>query len=162
MHVCFRYWWMHHWERRLWDFLHELRGQLRVQLSPRLRPHARPQELHRWETHTRAAHTHILYWTHAAVLCVQISTSVRTVLTSATAGSAQTSRVNSSACVLMDSCHLRIWNHVWVNHTLSHSFITSLFNEADDTRQTLHGYLDMYYGNNVVFFEVHWSTVWKP
>ena len=42
-----RHRWMHHWERRLWDVLHQLRGKLRVQLSEWLRPDAWPEELHR-------------------------------------------------------------------------------------------------------------------
>lgn len=39
---------MHHYERRLWNPLHQLRGQLRVQLQRGLRSDARPQDLLRY------------------------------------------------------------------------------------------------------------------
>ena len=42
-----RHWRVYHWERWLWDFLHQLRGKLWVQLPQWIRPDARSKKLHR-------------------------------------------------------------------------------------------------------------------
>lgn len=104
-------------------------------------------------THTTHTHTRVKSW--QCVCCLQISMSVRTVLISVTAVSAQIFQGNSSVCVSMDSCRLRIWNHVWVIiNTLTH-------NEAADIqtyiKESLFLMLTLYYYSSV---SVRCERVW--
>lgn len=58
MFLCFlRHRWVHHWKWRLWDVLHQLRGELRLQLPCWICPDAWSEKLH-WSE----ALTSIVLW----------------------------------------------------------------------------------------------------